>query len=89
MLAQLLETDAPAAAILIRIMVGGVVAFYYRNAPVSAADGQPLDVAPLLHRSYSEIALIVAFLESLTEESPTTHAGRLSPFRSRFTRVVS
>lgn len=47
-----------------------VVEFYYRNAPVSAADGLPIDIAPLLDRSYSEISLVVAFLESLTEEAP-------------------
>jgi cytochrome c peroxidase len=45
-----------------------VVEFYYRGAPLPAPDGFPLDIAPLLGQSYSEISAIVAFLESLSGE---------------------
>lgn len=54
-----------------------VVTFYYRSAPTSAADGHPLDIEPLLGRSYSEIADLVAFLESLTGEVPAIDAPKL------------
>jgi cytochrome c peroxidase len=47
-----------------------VVEFYYRGAPIQSPDGLPLDIAPLLGQSYSEISAIVAFLESLTGEPP-------------------
>jgi cytochrome c peroxidase len=47
-----------------------VVEFYYRGAPIQSPDGLPLDIAPLLGQSYSEISAIVAFLESLTGEQP-------------------
>jgi cytochrome c peroxidase len=47
-----------------------VVEFYYRGAPIQSHDGMPLDIAPLLGQSYSEISAIVAFLESLTGEPP-------------------
>jgi cytochrome c peroxidase len=47
-----------------------VVEFYYRGAPIQSPDGMPLDIAPLLGQSYSEISAIVAFLESLTGEPP-------------------
>jgi cytochrome c peroxidase len=47
-----------------------VVTFYYRGVPAARPDGRPLDVEPLLGRSFSEIALLVAFLESLTGEAP-------------------
>ncbi len=47
-----------------------VVEFYYRSAPQQAPDGLPLDIAPLLGQSYSEISAVVAFLESLNGESP-------------------
>ena len=47
-----------------------VVEFYYRGAPIQSHDGLPLDIAPLLGQSYSEISAMVAFLESLTGESP-------------------
>jgi cytochrome c peroxidase len=46
-----------------------VVEFYYREVPISSG-GLPVDVAPLVSQSYSEIPLIVAFLEGLTGESP-------------------
>lgn len=47
-----------------------VVAFYYRGVPAIGPDGLPLDVEPLLGRSFSEIPAIVAFLESLSGEMP-------------------
>jgi cytochrome c peroxidase len=47
-----------------------VVEFYYRGAPIQSPDGLPLDIAPLLGQSYSEISAIVAFLESLNGEPP-------------------
>jgi cytochrome c peroxidase len=47
-----------------------VVEFYYRGAPIQSPDGLPLDIAPLLGQSYSEIAAIVAFLEALNGEIP-------------------
>jgi cytochrome c peroxidase len=47
-----------------------VVEFYYRMAPVAGPDGLPLDIQPLLDRSYSEMPALVAFLESLTGEPP-------------------
>jgi cytochrome c peroxidase len=47
-----------------------VVTFYYRTASANAVDDSPLDIEPLLGRSYSEIPVIVAFLESLTGEPP-------------------
>ena len=46
----------------------GVVEFYYRGIPVQSPDGLPLDIKPLLDRSYSEISDIAAFLESLAGE---------------------
>jgi cytochrome c peroxidase len=54
-----------------------VVAFYYRTAPMTTVDDLPLDVEPLLGRSYSEIADIVAFLESLAGEAPVIAAPKL------------
>ena len=47
-----------------------VVEFYYRTVPAAGPEGLPLDVQPLLDRSYSEMPAIVAFLESLTGEPP-------------------
>ena len=47
-----------------------VVTFYYRGVPTKAVDDLPLDVEPLVSRSFSEIADVVAFLESLTGEAP-------------------
>jgi cytochrome c peroxidase len=47
-----------------------VVVFYYRGVSTTQPDGLPLDVEPLSDRSFSEIADVVAFLESLTGESP-------------------
>jgi cytochrome c peroxidase len=47
-----------------------VVEFYYRGAPIQSPDGLPLDIAPLLGQSYSEISAIVAFLEYFSGEPP-------------------
>lgn len=54
-----------------------VVAFYYRTAPTTVVDDLPLDIEPLLGRSYSEVADIVAFLESLTGEPPIVTPPKL------------
>jgi cytochrome c peroxidase len=43
-----------------------VVEFYYRSTPPLPKDGLTVDFEPLLFRSFSEVAPIVAFLESLT-----------------------
>jgi cytochrome c peroxidase len=47
-----------------------VVTFYYRYAPASRPDGLPLDIEPLLGNSFSDIPLLVAFLEALSGEEP-------------------
>lgn len=47
-----------------------VVAFYYRTAPQQGPHGLDLDIQPLLGRSYTEVGPIVAFLKSLSGESP-------------------
>ena len=47
-----------------------VVTFYYRGIPARGRDGLPLDVEVLSARSFSEIPLIVEFLNSLTGETP-------------------
>lgn len=47
-----------------------VVQFYYRSTPRAAGEGMAVDFEPLLDRSFSEIAPIVAFLEALTGEGP-------------------
>ncbi|MCI0389774.1 MAG: cytochrome-c peroxidase [Acidobacteria bacterium] len=54
-----------------------VVEYYYRGAPIQSPDGLPLDIAPLLGQSYSEISAIVAFLESLNGEIPQVSPPRL------------
>lgn len=54
-----------------------VVEFYYRGVPSKSADGLPIDVQPLQGQSFSEIAALVAFLESLTGEAPRVEAPRL------------
>ena len=48
-----------------------VVTFYYRSVPTSATDGLKPDLQPLTGQSFSEIAEIVEFLESLTGPPPT------------------
>jgi cytochrome c peroxidase len=45
-----------------------VVEFYYREAPTQGPEGLPLDVRPLLGKSFSEIPALVAFLEALSGE---------------------
>jgi len=47
-----------------------VVEFYYRGTPLKTSDGLPLDFEPLLGQSFSEIPVLVAFLNSLTGEAP-------------------
>lgn len=47
-----------------------VVEFYYRGASTTSSQSGPLDIQPLLGQSFSEIPLLVAFLESLTGEPP-------------------
>lgn len=54
-----------------------VVEFYYRGVPASAPDGLPVDVAPLLGQSYSEISALVAFLESLSGSPPPVSRPQL------------
>ncbi|MEX2027434.1 MAG: cytochrome c peroxidase, partial [Pirellulaceae bacterium] len=46
-----------------------VVEFYYRGVTRGSLES-PLDVEPLLGQSFSEIPVLVAFLESLTGEAP-------------------
>lgn len=47
-----------------------VVQYYYRNAPATGHDGLPLDIQVLSGNSFTEVADLVAFLESLTGEPP-------------------
>lgn len=47
-----------------------VVEFYLRGVPAHPTGDLPLDIAPLLGLSYSEVTSLVAFLESLTGEPP-------------------
>lgn len=54
-----------------------VVEFYYRGVPTTTSDGLPLDVAPLLGQSFSEIPALVAFLEALTGEAPKVEPPEL------------
>jgi len=48
-----------------------VVTFYYRGIPARGRDDLPPDVEALSGQSFSEIGLIVEFLESLTGKAPT------------------
>jgi cytochrome c peroxidase len=54
-----------------------VATFYYRGVPSKSADGLPLDVEPLLGQSFSEIADLVAFLQSLSGEVPQVEPPEL------------
>ena len=54
-----------------------VVEFCYRSTPVRAPGGLPLAFGPLNYRSFSEIPLLVAFLESLAGETPDAAPPRL------------
>ena len=47
-----------------------VVEFYYRGVPSRTPDGLKLDIQPLSAQSFSDIADLVSFLESLTGETP-------------------
>jgi cytochrome c peroxidase len=47
-----------------------VVQFYFRSTPVKPPEGLTLDFEPLIGRSFSEIAPILAFLDALTGEAP-------------------
>jgi cytochrome c peroxidase len=47
-----------------------VVEFYYRSTSMTAPGGLRLSFEPLNYRSFSEIPLVVAFLESLSGEPP-------------------
>jgi cytochrome c peroxidase len=47
-----------------------VVTFYYRHLPERGPDGEALDARALTGRSFSEVPLIVAFLESLSGKLP-------------------
>lgn len=47
-----------------------VVTFYLREVPQATPDGLPLDIEPLLGQSFSDIGALVAFLESLSGETP-------------------
>lgn len=48
-----------------------VVTFYYRGIPATGRDGLSLDTEVLSGRSFSEVTLIVEFLNSLTGKTPT------------------
>ena len=54
-----------------------VVMFYYRGVPSTAPDGQSLDVEALVGQSFSEIPDLVAFLKSLTGETPVVQPPKL------------
>jgi len=54
-----------------------VVTFYYRGIPQTPRNGQKLDAKPLLGNSFTEIAYIVAFLESLSGSVPKATARKL------------
>jgi len=54
-----------------------VVEFYYRGVSAQSPDGLPLDIAPLLAQSYSEVASLVEFLESLSGETRDLSPPRL------------
>ena len=47
-----------------------VVTFYYRGIWSTGGGDLPLDIEPMLDRSFSEISPIVTFLESLTGQAP-------------------
>ena len=49
-----------------------VVTFYFREIPSAAPGHLPLDVEPLSGQSFSDIDYLVAFLESLTGQTPDT-----------------
>lgn len=54
-----------------------VVEFYYRSTPPRPPEGLIIDFEPQVGRSYSEVGLIVEFLEALTGEAPAVSPPRL------------
>ena len=54
-----------------------VVEFYYRSTAMPPPGGLPLSFEPLNYRSFSEIPLIVVFLQSLSGEMPDAAQPRL------------
>jgi cytochrome c peroxidase len=54
-----------------------VVSFYYRGIPARGRHDLPPDVEALSGQSFSEIGLIVEFLESLTGKAPTIMPPKL------------
>jgi cytochrome c peroxidase len=54
-----------------------VVQFYFRSTPSASPEALPIDFEPLVGRSFSEIAPIVAFLDALTGEAPEIAPPRL------------
>lgn len=54
-----------------------VVQFYFRSTPPASPEGLTIDFEPLMGRSFSEIAPIVAFLESLSGIVPEVTPPRL------------
>jgi cytochrome c peroxidase len=54
-----------------------VVTFYYRGVPTTTPDELPLDVAPLVGQSFTEIPDLVAFLEALSGELPQIEPPKL------------
>lgn len=54
-----------------------VVQFYFRSTPSGSPEGLSIDFEPLMGRSFSEIAPIVAFLDALTGEAPEIRPPRL------------
>jgi cytochrome c peroxidase len=54
-----------------------VVQFYYRSTPAASPNVLTLDFEPLIGRSFSEIAPILAFLDALTGEAPEISPPRL------------
>jgi len=57
--------------------VEDVVLFYYRGAPQSATDGPAVEAPDLRGESFSDVAFLVAFLESLSGEPPKVERPRL------------
>ena len=54
-----------------------VVTFYYRGIPATGRDGLTLDAESLSGQSFSEIGLIVEFLEALTGKPPSVVPPKL------------
>ena len=54
-----------------------VVTFYYRGIPDTGPDGLTPDIRALRGQSFSEIPMLIAFLESLTGKTPTVSPPHL------------